>query len=268
MRIKICLVVLLGIFLIGSVLASAPPGVSNVYNSPESPCIEEDVTICAQISDEFGINSVRLNLFWVAHHENIFMYEEGEEYCRTISPDYFDSFIGQEISYYIVTSNDFGTHQTILYDFTYQICEAPIIPPFCGDGTCNADETCGDTDIAPECNTDCGICEEEPSPENETNQTEDDDEDTSHTTLSLKQFCEPNWRCGGWSSCDDGRITRTCYDASYCDYSYNKPNEVAGCGISEYALVDEGDNQIYVVVFLGVLSIVSLIVLVSVLGKR
>lgn len=28
----------------------------------------------------------------------------------------------------------------------------------CGDGTCDANETCGGTDIAPECNSDCGVC--------------------------------------------------------------------------------------------------------------
>ena len=50
------LVILLGIFFISFVAASSSPEVSNVYNSPESPCIEEDVTICGQISDEFGIN--------------------------------------------------------------------------------------------------------------------------------------------------------------------------------------------------------------------
>jgi len=32
-------------------------------------------------------------------------------------------------------------------------------PSFCGDGTCNVgDETCGDTDTAPECNSDCSAC--------------------------------------------------------------------------------------------------------------
>ena len=31
--------------------------------------------------------------------------------------------------------------------------------PVCGDDTCDAPaETCGDTDIAPECNSDCGVC--------------------------------------------------------------------------------------------------------------
>lgn len=33
-------------------------------------------------------------------------------------------------------------------------------PVACGDGTCDADETCGDTDISPECNLDCGACPE------------------------------------------------------------------------------------------------------------
>ncbi len=29
---------------------------------------------------------------------------------------------------------------------------------YCGDGTCDAGETCGDTNNAPECNSDCGTC--------------------------------------------------------------------------------------------------------------
>jgi cysteine-rich repeat protein len=34
------------------------------------------------------------------------------------------------------------------------------IPPVCGDESCNGTEICGTTDIAPECNSDCGTCGE------------------------------------------------------------------------------------------------------------
>jgi len=35
-----------------------------------------------------------------------------------------------------------------------------VSEPFCGDGICSGTETCGDTNQEPECNADCGGCEE------------------------------------------------------------------------------------------------------------
>ena len=37
-------------------------------------------------------------------------------------------------------------------------CDDEPITSSCGDGNCNGDESCGTTDTAPECNSDCGSC--------------------------------------------------------------------------------------------------------------
>ncbi len=43
---------------------------------------------------------------------------------------------------------------------TITVSPKPILPPasVCGDGTCNGKETCGESDVAPECYSDCGAC--------------------------------------------------------------------------------------------------------------
>lgn len=35
---------------------------------------------------------------------------------------------------------------------------------YCGDASCNGSETCGDDDVAPSCNTDCGACPDTTAP--------------------------------------------------------------------------------------------------------
>ncbi len=129
-------------------------------------------------------------------------------------------------------------------------CEAPIIPPFCGDYICRDNETCLT------CPFDCGEC---PEP---------DRESTGHTS-DLTQACEPSWKCSEWSLCNNnGIIQRTCYDRNHCSYSYNKPNEVAGCDISEKAFVNGRDNEKAIFLFGGLVAIVLLGILIGVLAKR
>ncbi len=134
-------------------------------------------------------------------------------------------------------------------------CEAPVIPPFCGDGTCDEDEDCSS------CSEDCGTCPEEPNPE-----PEQEPKSTGHTS-NIKQFCEVSWKCSGWTSCKKGRMTRTCYDANHCDYSYNMPNKVAGCEITEKVFVEKEGN-VSILFFVGFLTITSLLVLLAVLIKK
>ncbi len=99
---------------------------------------------------------------------------------------------------------------------------------------------------------------------------EDDDESHTHTSSSSrpKQYCEPNWRCGGWSSCESGRMTRECYDANHCRYSYNMPNEVAGCEITEKVFVGKESNSPNVLYLMGILTIVVLLISLVVLIKK
>ena len=107
----------------------------------------------------------------------------------------------------------------------------PIIPPYCGDGTCSEDEN-------------------------------------KHSGYHPEQYCEPNWRCGDWSFCDSGIMTRNCYDASHCSYSYNQPNEITGCEINEKVFVEEGANYAPLFVFLGLLGVVLFSILISILSRR
>lgn len=56
----------------------------------------------------------------------------------------------------IALSSDTNAHASACgtADYRHLCCEFD----FCGNGECNTGEQCGDTDVAPECNTDCGSC--------------------------------------------------------------------------------------------------------------
>ena len=223
------LIALLGILLISFV--SAFPTINDVTIG--ETVISEDVVICADITDSTSdIIIVRVNLrsedpLW---NWGLIMYEEGENYCRTLSPEFMDAYLGKEITYYISARN-LLSELTVspTYHFTYvELIDEP----------------------------------EEPEPEPE----EEEDESHSHTS-NIKHFCEVSWKCGGWNSCDNGIMKRECYDANHCDYSYNQPNEIASCVITEKALV-EGGNYNQIIVFLVLFTIILSIVLLAILIKR
>ena len=241
------LIILFGILFISFV--SAVPTINNITIKPEQPIVSEDIVICANITDNVSeIITVRINL----HSENplwnwgLIMNKEGDYYCRSLSPQFMDSYDGKEISYYISARNllnELAVSPT--YYFTY------LAAPFCEDGICNGDEDCSS------CELDCGTCPEQEQSKSHT-----------HTTVPLKQVCEPSWKCGDWSSCNYGRMARTCYDANYCKDSYNKPNEIAGCEINKKVLVGKDTNYLPIITFLGFLSISLLLVLLAVLIKK
>ena len=94
--------------------------------------------------------------------------------------------------------------------------------PDCGDGTCAENEKCGDSDVAPECNTDCGDCDDD---ENECGDTVCD-----HTEGEYCDTCP--------SDCDE------CPPA-FCPDDYCAPNEDCflcelDCGVCDP--VDCGDG--------------------------
>ncbi len=95
---------------------------------------------------------------------------------------------------------------------------------------------------------------------------DDDDQTSSGHTSDIEQTCKPSWDCSSWGSCNSGIMQRSCYDRNHCPYSYNKPNEVAGCGISEKVFVEEDYTS--VVLIGGVLTIVLLGILIGVLARR
>ncbi len=96
----------------------------------------------------------------------------------------------------------------------------------------------------------------------------DDDEEDEHTSHRPKQHCEPNWNCGTWSSCESGIMKRECYDTNSCSYSYNKPNEITSCEMIGQVFVGKESNSSNVLYFMGVLTLVTLLVSLIVLSKK
>jgi len=230
---KIIFLILLGIFFISFV--SAVPVINEITMIPEDPLFSEYVTICAEITDDVSeIVVARINLYadsppWVW---GLILDEQEEDvYCKTMSPYLLDAYIGKEISYYVSGRNILNEVTTSdTYYFNYSETREPEIP-------------------------------EEPEPSNETVR-----ESSVHTT-GVKDYCEPNWGCGDWSSCKNGIMRRNCYDSNHCDYSYNKPNEIAGCEaeISENASVKAD----YILLFLiGIFTAMVMIGVLVVLIRR
>ncbi len=85
-----------------------------------------------------------------------------------------------------------------------------------------------------------------------------------------KQFCKPNWKCSGWSECENSWRTRNCYDTNHCAYSFNKPMENLDCGlISKVFVEQEEKNSGWAYLLLGgIITLILLIVLVNLLRKR
>jgi len=129
-------------------------------------------------------------------------------------------------------------------------------PVFCGDGICNGDENCTT------CPEDCGVCPEEP--ENETDQIQNQG---SHK-IYFTQFCEPNWKCSGWSACENSLMTRTCYDSNYCDYFYNKPIEETGCEIPSKVFIEENKFNYSFVLFGSLITLALIVTLIIIVARR
>jgi hypothetical protein len=94
----------------------------------------------------------------------------------------------------------------------YYTINSSVVAAFCGDGTCNAGETCND------CQADCGVCgggdpDPDPDPEPEPE----------------PEPCVEDWTCGNWSVCVDSSQTRTCTDNNACGTEDDKPDESQSC---------------------------------------
>lgn len=155
------------------------------------------------------------------------------------------------------------------------ICEIEEIPePYCGDETCNNDETCST------CPSDCGQCPVEPfcgdgnldegeecDDGNLINgdgcssecKIETEEEDSKvRKEIVIMDVCDPNWQCFGWSSCINGIMTRQCYDTNHCDVEYNKPLEKSGCEeLVSKVYVKDDMNSIWI--FIGIIIFVILL---------
>ncbi len=56
-----------------------------------------------------------------------------------------------------------------------------------------------------------------------------------------KTVCYPKWKCTAWSSCNDGKKTRTCYDTNNCGSNYLKPQTEMECEI-KHSKESEGES--------------------------
>jgi len=89
--------------------------------------------------------------------------------------------------------------------------------PYCGDGTCNAGESCSS------CHQDCGSC---PSGDDTGGSGGGGGGGGGGFTTSS---CTENWTCASWSTCINGQQTRACTDQNECGTTKNKPNETQDC---------------------------------------
>lgn len=82
--------------------------------------------------------------------------------------------------------------------------------------------------------------------------------------LTGGEFCEPNWQCTGWSECAGGTMTRTCEDANFCNYKYNKPYEKTACEmpsfVEETPLKQNSNIWLWIVIAVFAILVVVLIV--------
>jgi hypothetical protein len=91
-----------------------------------------------------------------------------------------------------------------------------------------------------------------------------------HTSdIDWGEFCESNWQCFGWSSFNDGIMTRQCTDTNNCPFSYNKPSGITSCEQENSATAIINNNNVnYNPLFIGLgitgfLLIVLLIVVLK-----
>jgi len=87
--------------------------------------------------------------------------------------------------------------------------------PYCGDGSCNNGETCSS------CSSDCGSC---PPPSGGGG---------GGSGFYAPPACTENWSCSGWSSCVEGKQTRTCNDSNKCGTTKSKPSETRSCEVAK-----------------------------------
>jgi len=82
--------------------------------------------------------------------------------------------------------------------------------------------------------------------------------------LTGGQFCEPNWKCSGWSECVDGTQTRDCIDTNFCGFAYNQPLERNTCEMPAKIneLIPSKTNYfwVWIVIALLIIFIIFLIV--------
>ena len=183
-------------------------------------------------------------------------------------------------------------------------CEIEELCIYCGDGICNDNENCST------CPEDCGICPPTPycgdgnldegeqcdlgtlngilcdnsssscaycnlncekiilSYEEE---DDEDDDDKNSKEIEFKEQCIPNWKCTGWSDCENGITTRVCTDSNSCSYSYGKPIEANYCENTQileptekngFSLKSLSSSMFWFLIFLFLIALLILLILI------
>ncbi len=77
---------------------------------------------------------------------------------QTWSAQWIDDGFGQgDPEYYFVVTVINNPSEQITSSNQLSVTPS-IVTPVCGDNLCNGNEVCGDTDISPQCISDCGVC--------------------------------------------------------------------------------------------------------------
>jgi len=108
----------------------------------------------------------------------------------------------------------------------------------------------------------------ESPPENETDSKSRSRQGSSSYQPDFELFCEPNWKCSGWSECKNGLMTRQCYDSNHCDYTYNRPVEETGCEMTSKALLEEEKNNWASILFGIITPLILIIILIIIVSVR
>ena len=108
----------------------------------------------------------------------------------------------------------------------------------------------------------------ESPPENEIDSTSRSRRGSSAYQPNFELFCEPNWKCSGWSECKNGLMTRQCYDSNHCDYAYNRPIEETGCEMTSKALIEKNSSNWGFILFGIITPLILIIILIVILSVR
>ncbi|MEK6875652.1 MAG: hypothetical protein AABX30_03135 [Nanoarchaeota archaeon] len=86
--------------------------------------------------------------------------------------------------------------------------------------------------------------------------------------INSNAFCEPDWKCSGWSECSNNAMTRTCEDRNFCNTLFSKPIESTGCdspkAITEKAKIEKINyTQIILWVLVALIVIFLLVIIIN-----
>lgn len=132
-----------------SFLDNDAPEITEIENIPEYPTCEDEVKICAMITDASEIDEVKLHWNNGVDSGTFTMDPEDSMYCKILSGTTLSASDGMEVSYSIYAEDVFGNNDTQPSEditFTFD-CEDPNV-----DFTCTPTE--GDEDLSVSCTAD------------------------------------------------------------------------------------------------------------------